>query len=117
MPEVFWLICAALSAFLGMCWLALAMPVHWQQLDGNRKNTTTGSQPHRLKLRVCGSAMLLISGFSCLQADHPSMAVLVWVMFLTSAAFGVAMLLGNQPTLLRLVCPSVFASRSISTNK
>ena len=100
MSEVFWLVAAAILSLTGMSWLALAMKAHWSQLYQDRK-----LEPRRSLLRVMGSAALVVSGLCCLQADHPSMAVLVWVMLMAGAAIAVAMILGRQPRLLGLLCP------------
>lgn len=105
MPDAFWLFAAALACLLGMSWLALAMKVHWQQLHNN------GTQPNSAVLRVLGALTLALSGVFCLLGDHPSMAVLVWFMLLTSAAFLVAMLLSRRPRWLLLICPGFFAQR------
>lgn len=100
MPEALWLIAAALICFLGMSWLALAMKVHWQQLYQDEHSPAQSK-----RLRTMGSAALIVSGLCCLQADHASMAVLVWVMLLAGSAVSVAMILARQPLLLRWVYP------------
>jgi NaMN:DMB phosphoribosyltransferase len=80
----------------GLAWLALAMNVHWRQVRGNR------SLPPRAValLRTLGAVMLTVSLGLCVQVDHLSMAVLVWVMALAAAALIVAFTLSWRPRLL-----------------
>lgn len=107
MTEAMWLIAALLTAVVGMGWLALSYESHWQQVFPK-----SASKPQLLRLKAAGWSFLVISGMCCLAADHPSMAVLVWVMLLTVSAVAVAMLLSRQPDLLRLICPSVFSANA-----
>jgi hypothetical protein len=96
------LILAALSCFAGFAWLALAMNVHWQQV------METGSAPGaqaRKSLRILGGLGLLVSAVFCFMADHPSMAVLVWLMLLAACASSVGMLLAWRPLVLRIFWP------------
>jgi hypothetical protein len=89
MPESLLLFVAFLQAFVGMAWLALAMPVHWQQVHDTRP------LPHwrTLVLRVTAAVALSASGCACLNVDHPSIAVLVWVMLLAVSAWITAFML------------------------
>ena len=92
-----WLFPAAISALIGMGLLALSLETHWRQVSllnppGGRRKTL---------LRTLGYANLGLSLVFCLRADHPSMAALVWVMFLAGAAFAIGMLLALSPWLLR----------------
>lgn len=96
------LILAGISCLVGFAWLALAMNAHWQQVMG----TSAPSTQERIKLRLLGSLGLLLSAVLCFIADRPSMAVLVWIMFLAAAAPSVGMLLSWRPQLLRMVWPS-----------
>ncbi len=96
-----WLLVATVLSLLGMSWLALAMKVHWQQVFNNRVEQQN-SLPNAGLLRVLGGVAIISSGLCCLQADHASMAVLVWFMLLTLAAFTVAMTLTSRPGLLAL---------------
>ncbi len=107
MTEAIWLVAAAMAAVLSMSWLALAYENHWQQVFPQ-----TGTLPNRSRLKLTGWAFLLLSAVFCLNADHPSMAVLVWVMLLTVAAFSVAMMLSHRPGLLKMICPPLFAARA-----
>jgi hypothetical protein len=94
------LILAAISSLLGFAWLALAMPVHWQQV------MSTSTAPHAISrntLRVLGALGLLVSAVCCFIADRPSMAVLVWLMLLAAAAPTIGMLLAWRPQWLRLL--------------
>ncbi|VUD40906.1 hypothetical protein TDB9533_00377 [Thalassocella blandensis] len=108
MFEAMWLILAAVLCLLGMSWISAAMRVHWRQLY-----PACNSEPNVNQLRVLGAVAFVLAGLCCLKADHASMAVLVWVMFLTGSAFLVAMVLTKQPALLRVICPK-FLSRAHS---
>lgn len=112
MPEVvLWLVAATFLSLLGMSWLALAMETHWQQCfkdNAERRNLS----PNTIILRSLGIASIATSGLCCLQADHASMAVLVWFMLLTFSAFAVAMVLSHRPGLFGIICPSVFSGHA-----
>lgn len=90
---------APLLAHAGMVWLALAMPVHWQQVFATRSDPEPATQR---TLRALGMAALAGALVACLRQDHPSMAVLVWVMWLTVAAVVVTMGLAWRPGAWRL---------------
>lgn len=107
MPDSIWLIAAALTAFSGMSWLALAMKVHWQQVYSDGQ-----SLPNRPLLRWLGGISLLVSVTCTLRADAASMAALVWVMLLTVAALSVTMLLALHPQWLKLLCLPPFYIQS-----
>ncbi|HEY0917036.1 MAG TPA: DUF3325 domain-containing protein [Solimonas sp.] len=97
MRDVLMLAAALVSSAGGMAWLALAMKGHWQQVCG-------GAGPSRaavLALRTLGALALTASLWLCLAVDHPSMAVLVWVMSLAAAALAVAFTLTWRPRWLR----------------
>jgi len=83
-----------MNGFLGMGWLALSMSPHWQQVRA------TASPPVKT-LRGLAVAALSVSLLLCLWGDHPSIAVLVWVMVVSGSAFAVAMLLAWRPRWLR----------------
>jgi len=102
------LILAALSCFTGFVWLALAMNAHWQQV----MDTNAPSAQVRARLRLLGSLGLLVSAAFCFVADHPSMAVLVWLMLLAAGAPAVGMLLAWRPQLLRIFWPGIRAKKS-----
>ncbi|MBT9463951.1 DUF3325 domain-containing protein [Hydrogenophaga sp.] len=98
MSEAMLLGLAALAAWVSMAWLALSMEVHWRQVTGSQ---ATVPRLLRRGLRQAGALGLLASLALCLAADHPSMAVLVWVMFVAASAFGIAMLLTWRPRVMR----------------
>lgn len=101
------LLAALLSSAAGMGWLALSMPVHAAQAWGRAPN------PAALRpLRWLGGIGVATALALCLRVDHASMAVLVWVMSLSSAALLVAFLLASRPHWLRLLAPWVRASAS-----
>lgn len=104
------LILAAISCLVGFAWLALAINVHWQQV------METGSTPSAQTcktLRIMGSLGLLVSAVLCFVADRPSMAVLVWLMFLASFAPLIGMLLAWRPQWLRIVWPTARANSPV----
>jgi hypothetical protein len=76
-----------------MAWLALAMKPHWAQVQSTKPHTAAVAR----RLRVAGAVALLLSLAASLGADHPSMALLVWVMTLSVSAVIVAMALAYWP--------------------
>ena len=96
-----WLAGAGLATVLGFAWLALAMESHWHQVHGGTEPTPAT----RLALRVLGSVSLVASAVMCAIADRPSMAALVWLMWLAAAAPLVALTLAWRPRLLRVLWP------------
>jgi len=100
MPNAMLFLFALLSCVLGFAWLALTMEPHWRQVQGNQ---VLSKQSARI-LRLLGWLALLITPAICLLADHPSMAVLVWVMTLAAAAVIVAFTFTWQP---RMFAPLV----------
>lgn len=95
------LLMAGIAGLAGFTWLALAMDVHWQQVQGG-----AGPAPSKRTLRLFGVAGLAVSAVFCFLADRPSMAVLVWVMLMASTALLVAMTLSWRPQILRLLWPA-----------
>jgi hypothetical protein len=92
---------AALEAFVGFTWLALAMQTHWSQVHAQVEHDDVRSR----HLRRAGAVALVTSLVLCLMADHPSMAVLVWLMLLAGAGVAVAMTLSTRPQWLRWAWP------------
>lgn len=88
------LVAAFACSIVGFAWLALAMESHWSQVRG------THHVPAVKALRALGALALAASLALCLAADHPSMAVLVWIMSLTTGALAVAFTLTWRPRLL-----------------
>ena len=86
-----WLLMAFLSMLAGMGWLALSLPAHWKQVRPQRSEPASG------QLRLLGWTGVLVSALACLAADHPSMAILVWLMLLALTAVLVALLLSTRP--------------------
>ncbi len=93
---------ALLACVLGMGWLALAMPVHAQQAWGRQPSVA-----NQRALRWLGAVGLLAALLLCLGADHPTMAVLVWIMALALAAVLTAFTLAWRPRWLRVLAPWV----------
>jgi hypothetical protein len=93
MIEAKWLLLSGawVSTVIGLAWLALAMDVHWRQVF----KKTKPSPFTRVALRCMGTLGLLVSLGLCLLADHPTMAALVWIMFLAGSAALVAMVLAK----------------------
>ncbi|GAB3340833.1 DUF3325 domain-containing protein [Marilutibacter aestuarii] len=95
------LLALALSAcVVGMGWLALAMDVHARQAWGR----PAGAKAART-LRAMGTTALVLALVLCLQVDHATMAVLVWVMALAVGAVSVAMVLAWRARWLGLLAP------------
>jgi hypothetical protein len=95
------LLSAALMACVaGMGWLALAMQVHARQVWGAAVTPAAARG-----LRVLGASGLVAGLFLCLAVDHPSMAVLVWVMALAGAALVVAFILTWRARWLGALAP------------
>jgi hypothetical protein len=93
------LLAAAIGcSVLGFAWLAVTLEPHWQQVRG----TPPLPPAQRRLLRVLGVLAFAISLALCLAADHPTMAVLVWVMSLASGALVVAFTLSWWPRGLSL---------------
>jgi hypothetical protein len=100
------LLAEMLACVAGMGWLALAMPVHAQQV-------WDAAPPAMLcqlrQLRALGALALAVALGLCLAVDHASMAVLVWVMSLVAAALLVAFTLAWRARWLRALAPWVRA--------
>lgn len=99
MPDGLLLLAALLANLLGMGWLALAMEPHWRQVRGDAARTRATT----VRLRVLGALALMASLALCLRVDHPSMAVLVWVMALAAAALAIAFVLSWRARWLRVL--------------
>jgi len=97
---VLWLVAALVLSGAGMSWFALAMPAHWQQVFAE-----PAARSLRGALRMLGAAAVLASAGCCLQADHASIAVLVWIMLNTGAGVAVTLTLAHRPELLRPLLP------------
>lgn len=91
---------ASASCFWGLSALALAMKAHWQQVFAGPLSSVMQKW-----LRVLGVIALALSAFFCALADHPSMAVLVWIMLVPLMAAVVALLLNRWPAVYRFVFP------------
>lgn len=96
MSDVLLLATAALCAFTGMGWLALAMDVHWGQVRHAAPSPTVAAS-----LRVLGALAIGASLALCLAVDHVSMAALVWIMCLAASALAVTFTLSSRPRWLR----------------
>lgn len=84
MVEIFCWVAAIFTTLLGMACLSLSLPNHWRQVTGIE--TSLPSPTEQLRLRTFGYGSLILALLLCLAADHPTMAVLVWVMLLSLAA-------------------------------
>lgn len=88
---------ALLFSICGLGWLALAMDAHWQQVRGE----AAAGRGTVILLRALGAVALLLALALCLRADHPTMAVLVWVMGLAASALLITFVLSWRPRWLR----------------
>lgn len=110
MNESTYLLLAGAACFWGLSALALAIKVHWQQLF---VAPLSGSM--QKCLRALGVIALAISAYFAGQADHPSMAVLVWVMLLPLMTVVIALLLNRCPAVFRLIFPFIGAIQGLIT--
>lgn len=99
MPDGLLLFVALLAVLLGMGWFALAMEPHWRQVFGDAARTPAT----RVRLCVLGTLALATSLVLCIRVDHPSMAVLVWVMALAAATLIIAFTLSWRARWLRVL--------------
>jgi hypothetical protein len=83
---------ALLASLVGLGSLAASMPRHWRQLRAG----ATCSALVVVALRIGGAASLALSFALCLHRDHPSMAVLVWIMLLAVGAVAIALWLSGR---------------------
>ena len=86
------LLLACFVTTLGMTWFALAKEPHWIQVRGDEPLTV----PIKNTLRGLGVTCVGASFFICMFADHPTMAVLVWIMLLPAGALLVAFTLAGR---------------------
>lgn len=84
---------AFLGAVAGMSSFALALKPHWAQVQGAARHDRTLVR----RLRALGTTCSILSFAACLAADHVSMAFLVWLMTLSTAALLVALTLAYAP--------------------
>jgi hypothetical protein len=96
MGESALLFTALLSCTAGMAWLALSMKPHWQQVRGQQFLAPSAQRT----LRLLGATAVSVSLLLCMSADHPSMAVLVWVLLATASALAVTFVFTWRPRLL-----------------
>lgn len=97
MAEALLLIAAVFANFAGMAWLALAMEAHWEQVRGSTARLRAGTAA---TMRLAAVVAIATAFVLCLRADHPTMAVLVWIMTLTGTAVTVALALAWRPAVL-----------------
>lgn len=93
MSDAWMFVAELLSNVVGLSWIALAMEVHWRQVRGPRPLAARTA----IALRGLGVLALSSSLGLCLRADHASMASLVWIMSLATAALSVAFTLAWRP--------------------
>lgn len=93
MRDALFLLAALVFSVIGFAWLALAMDTHWRQAVQGKSLTHKSV----LALRAAGASALALSLWLCLQVDHASMASLVWIMSLATAALMVAFTLTWRP--------------------
>lgn len=80
------LLLATMVTLLGMIWFALAKEPHWMQVRGGEPFSTSAKST----LRGLGATCIAASFFICMFADHPTMAVLVWIMLIAFGALATA---------------------------
>lgn len=84
---------ACIVLTLGLAWMALAMEIHWKQVQGSAPL----ARSVQLLLRGLGGLSLAISLILCMATGHISMAALVWIMLLATGAVFVAFTLTWRP--------------------
>lgn len=99
MSASLWLLLAGICSLIGIVWLALSLPSHAQQ--ARRGATLPTGRQYRLR-QYRGGVALVLAGVACLQADHPGMALLVWIMLQVLAALSVSSVLAWRPRVLKL---------------
>ncbi len=82
------LVAALAASFCGMGWLALA---YESSLAAGARERCDLFRASVRTLRILGVVALITSMVLCTRANHPSIAVLVWVMSLAAAALLVAL--------------------------
>ncbi|MDC8783827.1 DUF3325 domain-containing protein [Roseateles koreensis] len=87
----------------GAVWLAASLDVHWQQIRG--AESTAIGRKQVSALRLLGITAWFGSLLLCCGADHLSMAVLVWVMSISTASCAIAFILAWRPRALRCMVP------------
>lgn len=92
MLDGFLLLVAFMTTLAGLGWLALAMNAHWKQVRKGLPSPGTV-----VLLRSLGASGLFVSLVLCLKVDNASMASLVWVMLLATAAVSIAFTLALRP--------------------
>jgi len=80
-------------AVCGMAWLALSLDQHWRQLRSDQPLSRAVAR----RLRASGALSLLASAICCFEAEHASIAVLVWIMSATASALLVTFVLAFKP--------------------
>lgn len=96
MSEFLTLCLAFLTMLIAMAGFALSLPAHWKQAGFSLES------PKR-RLRLFGWSGMGLSALLCLSADHPSMAVLVWIMLIPVCAMITAVGLTYRPQWLRVL--------------
>ncbi len=107
MPDTLWFLFATICSLLAMGWLALAMPAHWQQVFDD----TIKHAPNASLMRALAIGMLFLSAYCCLQADHFSMAILVWVLLLVGSGMTTGMILSYMPHITKMISPTQFFAK------
>jgi len=93
MREAVLLACVLVANVVGLAWLALGLRAHWRQVRGDQPLKSASVRI----LRILGASSLAISLGLCLTVDHATIAALVWIMALASAALIVTFTLSWRP--------------------
>ena len=101
MPDSALLLIAFVAAVAGMGWLALTIDMNYARV--RNRGTLTAALVTRL--RMMGSLALIASLALCLAVDHASMAALVWVMMLATAALVITFTLAWRAHWLAVMVP------------
>jgi hypothetical protein len=91
------LLAAGLASYVAFACLALTMPRHWAEANGQ----AAAFVPQRTWLRPCGFALLGLSYALCWYRDGTSFGSVLWVLLISAAAVAVALTLAWRPRLLQ----------------
>ena len=103
MPDYAMLLIAFVAALAGMGWLALTIDMNYERVRGRRMTLTAAMVT---RLRMLGALALITSLALCLAVDHASMAALVWVMMLATAALVITFTLAWRAHWLAVMAPT-----------
>jgi hypothetical protein len=102
------------AAYIGLAWLALALPRHWRDATGRPESPVRA----RAALRAAGATALVASFAMGIARDGWAFGSLVWVTVIAATAIGVAFTGAWRPRWLRVLALPFVGARAArgSTN-